>query len=54
MFETKTIGTNLSVAIAALMFGSTMILSAVAPARATASAPLAANQQAPETVRYLA
>ncbi len=41
----RDIGRVLSVAIAALLFGSTMILSAVGPARAG---------EAPATLRYMA
>ncbi|CAN5122905.1 hypothetical protein BH10PSE12_BH10PSE12_11580 [soil metagenome] len=54
MFEAKQIGKSLSIAIVAALFGSTMILSAVGPARANETRVLAANHQSPETVRYLA
>jgi hypothetical protein len=54
MLEIKEIGKNLSVAIAAVLFGSTMILSAVGPARASETTVLASTQQSHETVRYLA
>lgn len=47
------IGQFLSVAVAALLFGSTMILSAVGPARA-GEAPMPASQTIPVTLRYLA
>ena len=53
-FEVRQIGQTLSVAIAAVLFGSTMILSAVGPARASETAVLAASHEAPATVRYLA
>jgi hypothetical protein len=57
MTNTKTtareIGQTLSVAIAALLFGSTMILSAVGPARAS-EAPVLASYTTPATLRYLA
>jgi hypothetical protein len=53
MFDVKKIGSSLSVAIAAAMFGSTMILSAVGPARADTT-QLAAAHDTPATVRYLA
>ncbi|WP_176400370.1 hypothetical protein [Sphingobium sp. Z007] len=43
----------LSAAIAALLFGSTMILSAVGPARAS-EAPILATQHSTATLRYLA
>jgi hypothetical protein len=53
-FEMSQIGQTLSVAIAAVLFGSTMILSAVGPARASEATVLAASQPTPATVRYLA
>ncbi|WP_336967369.1 hypothetical protein [Sphingobium aromaticiconvertens] len=53
-FEVRQIGQTLSVAIAAVLFGSTMILSAVGPARASEAVTLAACQTTPATVRYLA
>lgn len=49
----RDIGQTLSVAIAALLFGSTMILSAVGPARAS-EAPVLATKATPATLRYLA
>lgn len=52
--DTKEIGKSLSIAIAAVLFGSTMVLSAVGPARANETIVLANGQQTPETVRYLA
>ena len=52
--EAARIGRTLSVAIAAVLFGSTMILSAVGPARASESAVLAASQPTPAPARYLA
>ena len=54
MFEAKEIGKSLSIAIAAVLFGSTMILSAVGPARASDTIVSATGHQSPETVRYLA
>lgn len=53
-YEVRQIGQTLSVAIAAVLFGSTMILSAVGPARASETAVLATAEQTPATVRYLA
>lgn len=49
----REIGQLVSVAIAALLFGSTLILSAVGPARAS-EAPMLASQSTPVTLRYLA
>jgi len=49
----REIGQLMSVAIAAVLFGSTMILSAVGPARAS-EAPVLATQDTPATLRYLA
>ena len=49
----REIGQLMSVAIAAILFGSTMILSAVGPARASETPILAANET-PATLRYLA
>ncbi len=49
----REIGQLMSVAIAAILFGSTMILSAVGPARAS-EAPVLATQDTPATLRYLA
>jgi len=54
MFDTKEIGKSLSIAIVALLFASTMILSAVGPARASETIEAAAGHNAPATVRYLA
>lgn len=54
------LGQLMSVAIAAILFGSTMILSAVGPASASENAaraseiPMLATQAAPATLRYLA
>jgi hypothetical protein len=53
MFDTREIGKSLSIAIAAALFGSTMILSAVGPARASEKVE-AASHEGPATVRYLA
>ena len=49
----REIGQLMSGAIAAVLFGSTMILSAVGPARAS-EAPVLATQDTPATLRYLA
>lgn len=49
----REIGQLMSVAIAAVLFGSTMILSAVGPARA-GETPTPAHEAAPATLRYLA
>jgi len=49
----REIGQLMSVAIAAVLFGSTMILSAVGPARAS-EVTILATQQTPATLRYLA
>lgn len=49
----REIGQLMSVAIAALLFGSTMILSAVGPARASET-PVLASDHTPATLRYLA
>lgn len=49
----RDIGQTLSVAIAAVLFGSTMILSAVGPARAS-EATVLADQTTPPALRYLA
>lgn len=49
----RDIGQMLSVAIAALLFGSTMILSAVGPARAS-EAHVLASKTTPVSLRYLA
>lgn len=51
--KVRHIGQMMSVAIAAVLFGSTMILSAVGPARASEQ-PMLADQNAPATLRYLA
>ncbi|WP_162849078.1 hypothetical protein [Sphingobium amiense] len=49
----REIGQLMSVAIAAVLFGSTMILSAVGPARASET-PALASHNSPASVRYLA
>ncbi|WP_176597124.1 MULTISPECIES: hypothetical protein [Sphingobium] len=49
----REIGQFLSVAIASVLFGSTLILSAVGPARAS-EVPLLANHDCPAALRYLA
>ncbi|WP_293979454.1 hypothetical protein [Sphingobium sp.] len=49
----REIGQLMSVAIAAVLFGSTMVLSAVGPARAS-EAPVLAIHDAPASMRYLA
>jgi hypothetical protein len=49
----REIGQLMSVAIAAVLFGSTMILSAVGPARASET-PILAAQDTPANLRYLA
>ena len=49
----REIGQLMSVAIAAVLFGSTMILSAVGPARASETASLASHDMAAPS-RYLA
>ncbi|MFC3695844.1 MAG: hypothetical protein ACOY4N_01545 [Pseudomonadota bacterium] len=49
----REIGQLMSVAVAALLFGSTLILSAVGPARAS-EAPASASQAAPMALCYLA
>ena len=49
----REIGQLVSVALAALLFGSTLILSAVGPARAS-EAPMLASQTTPVVLRYLA
>ncbi|MES1986367.1 MAG: hypothetical protein V4461_15605 [Pseudomonadota bacterium] len=57
MFNIKQISQHLSVAICAVLFGSTMVLSAVGPARANetgAAIHSLASEQTPGTVRYLA
>lgn len=53
-YEVRQIGQTLSVAIAAVLFGSTMILSAVGPARASEAVALDACHSSPTTLRYLA
>ncbi|WP_420144982.1 hypothetical protein [Sphingobium sp.] len=56
----RDMGQLMSVAVAAVLFGSTMILSAVGPARASekafraSEAPIPATQETPATLRYLA
>jgi hypothetical protein len=52
--QAKEIGRSLSVAIAAVLFGSTMILSAVGPARANEAPVAGSHPCSPEAVRYLA
>lgn len=55
MLEAKQFGRTATVAIAALMFGSITVLSAVGPARATEQHGLAAAAiETPTTVRSLA
>lgn len=49
----RAIGQFLTVAIASVLFGSTLILSAVGPARAS-EAPVLAVQTSPAALRYLA
>jgi hypothetical protein len=49
----REIGQLMSVAIVAVLFGSTMILSAVGPARAS-EAPALASHDMPASSRYLA
>lgn len=49
----REVGQILSAAVAALLVGSTMILAAVGPARAS-EAPVLASQHIPATLRYLA
>ena len=49
----REIGQLMSVAVAALLAGSTLILSAVGPARAS-EAPASASQAAPMALCYLA
>lgn len=49
----REMGQLVSVAIAAVLFGSTMILSAVGPARAN-EVPALANGTTPVSFRYLA
>jgi hypothetical protein len=49
----REIGQLMSVAVAAVLFGSTMILSAVGPARASETAALASHDMAAPS-RYLA
>lgn len=49
----REIGQLMSVAVAALLFGSTLILSAVGPARAS-EAPTSASRAAPMALCYLA
>lgn len=51
--EIREIGQLLSAAIAAVLLGSTMILSAVGPARASET-PMLAAQNTPAALRYLA
>jgi hypothetical protein len=49
----REIGQLMSVAMAALLFGSTMILSAIGPARAS-EIPVLSTHDTPATLRYLA
>ena len=49
----REIGQLVSAALAALLFGSTLILAAVGPARAS-EAPMLASQTTPVVLRYLA
>ncbi|WP_200928384.1 hypothetical protein [Sphingobium sp. Leaf26] len=49
----REIGQLMSVAIVAVLFGSTMILSAVGPASAS-EIPVLATQHTPAALRYLA
>ncbi|PNP97362.1 hypothetical protein A8G00_22255 [Sphingobium sp. SA916] len=49
----REIGQFLSVAIASVLFGSTLILSAVGPARAS-EIPMLANKECPAALHYLA
>ena len=49
----REMGKLMSVAIAALLFGSTMVLSAVGPARASET-PVLASDTTPAPLRYLA
>ncbi|OHC90195.1 MAG: hypothetical protein A2095_13445 [Sphingomonadales bacterium GWF1_63_6] len=50
----REIGQLMSVAIAALLVGSTLILAAVGPARASETPILASETHNPATLRYLA
>jgi hypothetical protein len=57
MFDIKKISQHISVAICAVLFGSTMVLSAVGPARANETGTAAhslASDTTPGAVRYLA
>ncbi len=49
----RELGQMASVALTAVLFGSTMILSAVGPARASET-PVLASDTTPATLRYLA
>ena len=51
--KVRDIGQTLSIAIVSVLFGSTLILSAVGPARAS-EAPLLATHNNPACLRYLA
>lgn len=53
MFDVKEISKHVTVAIGALLFGSTMIISAVGPARADTPAH-GVIHQSPETISYMA
>lgn len=50
----RAIGQTVSVALTAVLFGSTMILSAVGPARASDNPVLASTASTPAPARYLA
>ncbi|WP_176592367.1 hypothetical protein [Sphingobium sp. EM0848] len=52
-YKAREIGQLLSVAIASVLFGSTLILSAVGPARAS-EVPMLANHDCPAALHYLA
>ncbi|WP_242128397.1 hypothetical protein [Sphingobium sp. Sx8-8] len=52
-YKVREIGQLLSVAIASVLFGSTLVLSAVGPARAS-ELPLIANHDCPAAAHYLA
>lgn len=56
MVEAKDIGKRFSVAICAVLFASTMVLSAVGPARASSETgqPIMAAPSSSQAVRYLA
>lgn len=57
MFNIKQVSQHLSVAICAVLFGSTMVLSAVGPARASETGQAVhsmASGQSPQAARYMA